>query len=92
MTASHSSPIKPLRPQPAAHIRSDVERFVVPGCEVELTEAQFWKEMDYEPKDFNQYNLPGQWCPKDSFQQYMNQISENIRTNFRVYLSTSLIA
>ena len=40
-------PIKLLRHKPSVHIRSDVEQFVVPDCEVELTEAQFWKEIDY---------------------------------------------
>ena len=89
-----SSPIKPLRPNHAAHVRHEVQTFVVPDHEQELTVAEFWKELDYKPKDFKQYHLSDSWCPKKDFQKYMNDISERIFASFPdlgAYLSKSSI-
>jgi hypothetical protein len=87
------SPVKPPRPVHAAHVRREVQSFVVPD-NPGLTLADFWKELDYSPEDFKDYHLSDHWSPKEDFGQYMNEISESLFESFDLggaYLLKSLV-
>jgi len=78
MATCTSSPIKPLRPNHAAHSRQEVQTFVVPAYEQEITLDQFWIELDYQPEEFRQHKLSDGYRPKDDFQEYVEKISKRM--------------
>jgi hypothetical protein len=89
------SPVKPPRLVHAAHVRREVQSFVVPDDPEDpgLTLADFWKELNYSPEDFKDYDLSDHWSPKKDFGQYMNEISESLFESFDLgaYLLKSLV-
>ena len=66
-------------------LKPKVESFAVPDEPKELTLAEFWNELDYSPKDFNDHHLQvskDDWNPKEDFGEYMNEISRSIFESF----------
>ncbi|KAF8804271.1 hypothetical protein BYT27DRAFT_7107756 [Phlegmacium glaucopus] len=84
MATSISPPIKLLRPNHAAHSCQEVQQFVVPEYEQEITLKQFWKELYYKPEKFKQQKLSDRYHPKDDFKEYMEEISKRMHGSCRL--------
>ena len=66
-----------------AVLKLEVESFAVPDESKDLTLAEFWNELDYGPKDFNDHHLSkDDWNPEEDFGEYMNEISRRIFDSF----------
>lgn len=56
----------------------EVQTFMIPEHEKELTVAQFWEELHYNPDEFKKYRLNSRLRPKHHLKDYMNDISNEV--------------